>query len=161
MNPQLPVDPAQTAEGACLVWPWAKSPDGYPVWSAGRRRYGTQFAHRSLWIEVHGPIPVGYEVDHVCFNPSCVLIGHLQLLTVRENRQRRRTWLMHKNTCPQGHPYDEVNTRIEYRADGRAYWRCKACSRAAQARWEARHREQRIEYFRRYRARRKEAARRG
>jgi HNH endonuclease len=149
----MKTDPTHNAEGACLVWPWAKSPDGYPVWSAGRRRYGTQFAHRALWIEVHGPIPVGYEVDHICFNPSCVLIDHLQLLTVRQNRQRRRTWLMHKETCPQGHPYWGENLRIERRSDGRTYWRCRTCLYAAHRRWAAKNREKRLEYFRKRRSR--------
>lgn len=44
-------------------------------------------AHRLAYMSKHGPIPAGYEVDHVCRNRACVNRSHLRLLTVREHKQ--------------------------------------------------------------------------
>jgi hypothetical protein len=46
-------------------------------------------AHRWIWTHFNGPIPKGYEVDHINFNPSDNRIENLQLLTRYEHRQRR------------------------------------------------------------------------
>lgn len=35
-----------------------------------------------------------------------------------------------KTHCPQGHPYDEANTRVGKRGDGRTFRICRACSLA-------------------------------
>lgn len=137
--------------GPCIEWPGRRTSRGYGLWYAGRRLYGTQYPHRAVWIERHGPIPIGLEVDHICFNPPCVNLEHLQLLTRSENAKRRRTWLMHKAACPQGHPYDEENKIVVRRTDGREYWRCRLCARAASAKWNASHHDNRLEYWRRYR----------
>lgn len=143
----------------CLIWPGRKNPQGYGLWYAGKRLYGTQYAHRAVWITQHGPVPKGYEVDHICFNPGCILLEHLQLLTVRENRQRRQTWKMHKDACPQGHPYTAENIYVGRRPDGRTYWKCRACLRTRSGEWMAANHERRLEYFREYRRRLKEARR--
>lgn len=41
--------------------------------------------HRLVWEEIHGPIPAGYEVDHICRNRVCQNIEHMQLLTRKEH----------------------------------------------------------------------------
>ena len=50
-------------------------------------------AHRFVWEEEHGPIPEGYEIDHVCKNRACFNLEHLQMLdgrehTIKGNRER-------------------------------------------------------------------------
>ncbi len=49
--------------------------------------------HRLVWQWVHGLIPDGYEIDHVCKNRACCNISHLQMLsnaehTVKDNAGR-------------------------------------------------------------------------
>lgn len=48
-------------------------------------------AHRASWTAVHGQIPLGMTVDHVCKIRTCVNVAHLRLLTnvdnARDNRQ--------------------------------------------------------------------------
>lgn len=73
-------------------WHWL----GYVTRLRGRPKYG-QFgdenrkvvrAHR--WsFEYHvGPIPSGYEVDHLCRVPYCVNPEHLEAVTPHENTRR-------------------------------------------------------------------------
>lgn len=60
---------------------------GYPrlaIWRKGK--HVKEYAHRLMWQECHGPVPEGYEVDHMCHNHRCIRESHLQLLTVAENR---------------------------------------------------------------------------
>jgi len=70
--------------------------DGCLVWtgSADSCGYGTMFAdgrivraHRWAWEQTHGPIPVGMEIDHMCWNRACCEVSHLRLATRHENRR--------------------------------------------------------------------------
>lgn len=36
-----------------------------------------------------GPIPEGYTIDHLCYNPRCINPGHLEAVTMKENIRRR------------------------------------------------------------------------
>jgi HNH endonuclease len=119
----------------CWLWMAAKSPRSYGVVGRGRVGEGNAFAHRAIYELVVGPIPEGLELDHLCFNPSCVNPDHLEPVTHAENTRRRRTnksWHTLKTHCPQGHAYDLVNT----------YWRpdggrgCITCRREAAKRHE-------------------------
>lgn len=75
-------------------------------------------AHRFAYMELVGDIPNGYEIDHLCRNPSCVNPNHLEVVTRRENILRgllpeiMRQRQLDKTHCPKGHPYDETNTYI-------------------------------------------------
>jgi hypothetical protein len=51
----------------------------------GRR----QFIHRVIYELHHGPVPAGYDVDHINYNTLDNRIENLQLLTKEEHRQRR------------------------------------------------------------------------
>ncbi len=74
---------ARTArEGECLVWTGTRKPSGYGEIRAGGRMVR---AHRYAWERVNGPIPKGMQVDHICWNPSCVEITHLRLATPSQN----------------------------------------------------------------------------
>lgn len=44
--------------------------------------------HRYRWELVHGRIPDGYEVDHLCKTRSCCNVEHLQLLLSTEHRTK-------------------------------------------------------------------------
>lgn len=43
---------------------------------------------RFLWLYNNGPIPFGYEVDHINDDPSDNRLSNLQLLTKSENRRK-------------------------------------------------------------------------
>lgn len=36
--------------------------------------------HRHVWEQVNGPIPAGFEIDHMCNNRACCNVEHLQAL---------------------------------------------------------------------------------
>lgn len=59
------------------------------------------------WIDAHGPIPDGLQINHKCGNPACVNAEHLYAGTQTENmadERGKRT----KDFCPNGHPYAET-----------------------------------------------------
>jgi 4-alpha-glucanotransferase len=68
--------------GDCIVWIGRHDNDGYGNFWTGNR---TEGAHRVAWKLVHGPIPAGLQVDHLCRNRACVNVAHLRVCTFREN----------------------------------------------------------------------------
>ncbi len=64
--------------------------DGYVrVLDKPRGQGGRLFMrHRVAWEEVHGAIPEGYEIDHMCKNRRCCNVEHLQMLTRSEHRAK-------------------------------------------------------------------------
>lgn len=67
----------------CIEWQGATLPGGYGVTEYEGR---TQTAHRVAYKRVHGDIPKGMVVMHLCDNPRCVNIEHLKIGTQKENR---------------------------------------------------------------------------
>jgi hypothetical protein len=70
----------------CVVWTGALDGSGYGRLHVNGRMVS---AHRYAWEREHGPIPDGLYVDHACWEPSCVNVGHLRLATPQENQQNR------------------------------------------------------------------------
>lgn len=109
-------------------WEWQRGLDGkgYSVFRyEGKNRRG----HDVVYEMFRGPVPDGLELDHLCMNKICVRPDHLEPVTHQENMRRaqavgkgRAAWNEKKTHCPQGHPYDEVNT---YRWGGYRY--CRTC----------------------------------
>lgn len=94
----IPVD--RPGLGPCWIWQRSLSEAGYAM--GGFAKDGgrpSQLAGRALWEQHIGPIPDGYELDHLCYTPACVrwTVGaspggpHLEPVTPEENRRRRRT----------------------------------------------------------------------
>lgn len=68
------------------------------VWALGLNKggYGKTFrdgkhtsAHAAFWTDVHGPVPTGLELDHLCRVRACCNPVHLEPVTTAVNIQRR------------------------------------------------------------------------
>lgn len=66
-------------------WPIG-NPYGSVSWTGNNGKQKQVRAHRVAWILANGPIPEGYEIDHLSACPkTCVTVEHLQLLTKSEH----------------------------------------------------------------------------
>ncbi len=128
-------------EGDCWFWDDCSS-EGYGRFYVGPHRYG---AHRVSYEYFVGPIPEGYEVDHLCRNPSCVNPEHLEAVTQEENNRRSNSpsaVYARAVCCKNGHPFDEANTY--YKPNGKNFHRiCRACQAEKSRRRRARRRAER------------------
>ena len=95
----------------CWEWQGYRNACGYGVMRHNRK---SALVHRAAWEVEFGPVPAGLVVCHHCDNPPCANPGHLFLGTVRENAldmtAKGRSAGQKRTHCPQGHPYDEMNT---------------------------------------------------
>ena len=117
---------------AAGCWIWQGATDGRYGQTHVVCRENPQKAHRVAFELFVRPIPEGLHVDHLCRVPLCVNPGHLEPVTPAENVRRQNEAGNHnraKTHCPQGHPYDAVNTRIVMRR-GRPIRFCRTCHRA-------------------------------
>ncbi len=151
--------------GPYECWPWlgSISAAGYGPF----RTNGYHLAHRFAYGLLVGPIPEGYQVDHDCHNKAaavglctggssclhrrCCNPAHLEAVTGRTNTLRSlapSALNAVKTHCPNGHPYDDVNTYRDRK--GR---RCRACARALDLTRRRPWTAQRREIQRAYRAR--------
>jgi hypothetical protein len=71
----------------CWVWTNGKDSNGYGFvkWAGAK-----QWAHRVAFQLVNGPLIEGQQVDHLCFNPSCINPAHLRAMSHPENAGRTR-----------------------------------------------------------------------
>lgn len=96
---------------ACWLWTGSMYPNGYGQFNIDRHPI---YAHRAALL-LHGVELIdGLEVDHLCRVRHCVRPDHLEQVTHRENGLRGfgpAAENARKTHCPQGHPYDRVNSR--------------------------------------------------
>lgn len=110
----------------CVIWDGRLTREGY-----GRLDLpapgGQVYAHRHAYERVHGPIPDDLTTDHLCWNPACVNVDHMELVTRAENIRRASARITH---CPQGHPYDDDNTMhyVQPKSGGIGR-KCRECHR--------------------------------
>lgn len=113
------------APSACWEWLGAVNRGGYGViWDPAKRR--TVLAHVVAHELAIGPVPAGYQVDHVadrgCASPRCCNPAHLEAVTQRENLRRQAAA---RTTCTRGHRWTDENT---YRTKSGAR-SCRTCHR--------------------------------
>lgn len=117
-------------------WQWTATTDGkgYGFFYPGKEWPQRQMrAHRFAYIALQGPIPTGYDLDHLCRNLGCCNPDHLEPVPHRENvlrgispiaQQARQTH------CKKGHPFSPENTYQS--SKGRV---CRICARERNARY--------------------------
>lgn len=133
-------------DAGCWEWQGAASSAGYGKIMTGSRSDGSRRyapAHRWAYEFCVGPIPDGLQLDHLCRNPSCVNPDHLEPVTNRENTLRGNApirmreanpgaaFQSAKTHCPQGHIYDDANTRWTSATGNHSATRhCRTCNKA-------------------------------
>lgn len=65
-------------DSTCLLWTGSRDRDGYGIL---RKRQGgalkARSAHREAYERHYGPIPEGWQLHHLCYQPPCVNPAHL------------------------------------------------------------------------------------
>lgn len=120
----------RTHDGDPLYVNWKTDRYGYAavdLWLNGRPK--RRRVHVLVAAAFIGPRLEGQEVRHLDGNGLNPALSNLAYGTRSENsRDKRAHGTDHnaaKTHCPQGHPYDETNTKREH---GRRY--CRACQQA-------------------------------
>lgn len=118
----------------CWLW------DG-PVDAWGYARVRDTMAHRWVYEVIIGPIPPGYQLDHICHDPDvctegrtcthrrCVNPFHLVAVVPRINALRSTAPTAinaMKTACIAGHPLSGDNLYVQ-RSTGKRY--CRTCQR--------------------------------
>ncbi len=81
-GPEYLVDPKTN----CWVWQRYKDSKGYGI----IKRFGKNHkAHRFFYEQHKRKILVGFQLDHLCRNTSCVNPEHLEVVTNAENTRRK------------------------------------------------------------------------
>lgn len=116
-------------------WPLHTSrADGYAVYGS-RTFFGELYVHRIVATAVWGPIPEGWEVDHMCVNPPCCNPFHLRVVPLRDNRPGGKR----VNECKHGHSMTDGDPNV-YVNPNTGHRHCRACMAAAARRYHAEHR---------------------
>jgi hypothetical protein len=91
-------------DGECWLSTIGMQRNGYSSVGVGTTQ--KLMSHRVAYEHFHGPIPDGYEVDHLCGVRNCIRPDHIEAVTHAENIHRavERLW-RDRTTCARGHQF--------------------------------------------------------
>ena len=120
---------------ACWEWPlYGRKEDGRP--QVGTARH---YVYRIVYQAAGGALGPDEIAHHTCGHPWCINPFHIepgqQADHIRGHGLTGDWGQADKTHCPAGHPYDEANTYVHKRSDGRVERHCKACRREAKRRY--------------------------
>jgi len=121
-----PVPIVRPELGPCWIWNGSLTRDGYGKIKRSSHIGGITLAHKVPWEALHGEVPPGLQLDHLCRVRHCVNPAHLEMVTPRVNNERSfsPSALNAKKThCQNGHVLTLDNTYI-YKSGAR---NCKIC----------------------------------
>src|SRR3990167_5102948 len=115
---------------ATHCWLWIAHTDkaGYGRLQQGSRKGVVLYAHRFAYETFIGPLPQGFEVDHLCRTRSCSNPEHLQAVLHSLNvlrGQAPNVLLHHRGTCKNGRPASTTNV-YNHKSTGRIVY-CRLC----------------------------------
>lgn len=128
-----------TATG-CWEFQGSRHPRGYGMIYGGQQngRSKSVYVHQVTYVLVHGPIPEGFEIDHVCRNTRCCNPdkAHLEAVTHTENVKRGTAGLFwsQRTHCKNGHEFTPENIYRPPSNHHNARY-CRACMNIASAKW--------------------------
>lgn len=116
----------------CRIFDGCLTTEGYGrIYLDGVSRTGR--VHRIVYEHYYGPIPEGFEPDHLCRQRDCCEITHLEAVPHRENVMRSpiagAAVNARKEFCKRNHELAGENLHIVRRANGKQERRCRSCSR--------------------------------
>lgn len=117
-------------------WQKVEKTEGCWLWTAyAYRGYGrfviggkVRQAHRVAYECATGPIPDGYQIDHLCRNPSCVNPSHLEAVPRLVNVQRGLKGVLH-TVCSKGHLLEEGGMYARPNISAGSVRNCLRCRR--------------------------------
>lgn len=119
----------------CRITTYSLASHGYAMVSVDG---SPRLVHRVAWEAERGPIPEGFEIDHLCRQRDCSNVAHLELVTRRENILRgdgprlTRERAAAQTRCKRGH--DLTDPANVYVLRGRRTCRLCAAERARKRR---------------------------
>lgn len=120
-----------TGPDNCWIWTACKVKRGYGRFNAAGK---TISAHSWAYLNLVGPIPHGWELDHrLTCERGCVRPSHITPRTAVEHALQPDSaggLQRGKTHCKQGHEYTPENTEFRINASGGVGRVCKACHRA-------------------------------
>lgn len=142
---RTPIDPIvrfyhlTERQGSCLIWKGTKA-RGYGYFQASTNQQVNKVrCNRWIYEQEVGPIPEGYDVDHVkergCVGKECVEWRHLEAVPHKENMRRARLAV-----CKTGkHDLTDPNN-VRWDAQGNRRG-CKPCKQESALRHYHEHKE--------------------
>lgn len=134
------LDKSVSSDQPTECWSWTRglSSDGYGIvrYNGGSMK----LVHKIVYEHWFGPVPKGYELDHLCRRRDCANPYHLEAVPHAVNVKRGEVGKnsRDKTHCPQGHPYSGDNVYVS--PSNRRH--CRICVRENKRRYLLRLKEQ-------------------